>query len=90
MGEADSVAAARAAAVELKPNAALVDIDLPDGSGIALAGELRNLPGRPRVLLTSVNGDAVRPEDVRRVGAIAFVHKSDLPNTGILDLFAVE
>jgi DNA-binding NarL/FixJ family response regulator len=90
VGEADSVAAARAAAVELKPDAALVDIDLPDGSGIALAGELKNLPVRPRVLLTSVDGDAVRPEDVRRAGAIAFVHKSDLPNTGILDLFAVE
>jgi DNA-binding NarL/FixJ family response regulator len=90
VGEADSVAAARAAAVELKPDAALVDIDLPDGNGIALAGELKNLPVRPRVLLTSVDGDAVRPEDVRRAGAIAFVHKSDLPNTGILDLFADE
>jgi DNA-binding NarL/FixJ family response regulator len=88
VGEADSVAAARAAAVELKPDAALVDIDLPDGNGIALAGELKNLP--VRVLLTSVDGDAVRPDDVRRAGAIAFVYKSDLPNTGILDLLAVE
>ena len=90
VGEADSVAAARAAAVELKPDAALIDIDLPDGNGIALASELKDLPARPRVLLTSVDGDAVRPEDVRRAGAIAFVHKSDLPNAGILDLFAVE
>ena len=90
VGEADSVAAARAAVVEQKPGAALVDIDLPDGNGIALARELKNLPGRPRVLLTSVDGDAVRPEDVRRAGAIAFVHKSDLPNSGIHELFTVE
>lgn len=90
VGEADSVAAGLAAAIELKPDAALVDVDLPDGNGIFLAGEFRDLPERPRVLLTSVDGDSVRPEDVRSTGAIAFVHKSDLPNSPLRELFASE
>jgi DNA-binding NarL/FixJ family response regulator len=90
VGEADTAAAGLAAAIELKPDAALVDIDLPDGNGIALAQEFKELAARPRVLLTSVDGDAVGPEDVRRSGAIAFVHKSDLPNSSLFELFTSE
>ena len=90
VGEADTAAAGLAAAIELQPDGALLDIDLPDGNGIALAGEFKKLPAPPRVLLTSVDGDAVRPEDVRRSGAIAFVHKSNLPNSRLLELFTTD
>ena len=45
--------------------AALVDVDLPDGNGIALAHELTALPWRPRVVLTSVDAEAAGPDDVR-------------------------
>jgi CheY-like chemotaxis protein len=86
VGEADTAAAALAAAIVLKPDAALVDVDLPDRDGITLAGELRALPWPPRVLLTSVDADAVRQDDVRRTGANAFVPKSDLPNGGLNSL----
>ena len=88
LGEAGSVAAALAAAIDLKPDAALVDFDLPDGNGVTLACEFRDLPTRPIVVLTSVDGDAVGPEHVRRAGAIAFVHKADLSDDGLLELFA--
>jgi DNA-binding NarL/FixJ family response regulator len=90
VGEAGTVAEALAAATALKPDAALVDIDLPDGNGVALALELTALPWRPRVLLTSVDAEAAGPDDVRRVGASAFIHKSDLPNSPLGRLLARE
>jgi len=34
VGEADGVAAALEAAVQLKPSAVLVDVELPDGDGV--------------------------------------------------------
>ena len=47
VGEADSVAAALAAAARLEPSAVLVDVELPDGDGVALARELAALPVAP-------------------------------------------
>jgi CheY-like chemotaxis protein len=78
VGEADSVAEARSAAMRTKPEGALVDVELPDGDGFTLASELTALPWRPRVVVTSVlaaNGSAARAE---RSGAQAFVPKADL------------
>jgi DNA-binding NarL/FixJ family response regulator len=88
VAEAETVAAAIAAAHEVKPDAALVDVGLPDGDGIALAGELTALPWRPRVVLTSTDPDAATPEDVRRSGAGAFVAKDELPNAPLRQLLA--
>ena len=76
------------AANQIRPDAALVDVDLPDGNGIDLAHELTALPWRPRVVLTSVDVKAARPEDVRRSGAEAFVHKADLADGTLRSLFA--
>jgi DNA-binding NarL/FixJ family response regulator len=80
VGEAETVATGIAAAHELRPDAALVDVGLPDGDGIALAQELSSLPWRPHVVLTSSNPDAAGADDVRRSGARAFVAKDALPN----------
>jgi CheY-like chemotaxis protein len=80
VAEAGSVAEAMRAAKATKPDAALVDVDLPDGDGIALTHELTALPWRPRVVLTSVDAEAAGPDDVRRSGAITFICKADLPN----------
>ncbi len=80
VGQADSASAAISAARAMKPKAALVDVDLPDRDGIALAQELTALPWRPRVVLTSVDPDAAGPDDVRRSGALAFMHKAELAN----------
>src|SRR4051812_7289785 len=73
VGEAGTVAAATAAALDLRPDAVLVDVGLPDGDGIALARELADLPWRPRIVLTSTDADAASPDDVLRSGADTFV-----------------
>ena len=52
-GEADTAAAAIAAAGTLKPDAGLVDVGRPDGDGLSLTRQLTDLPWRPRVVLTS-------------------------------------
>ena len=78
--EADTVAGALAAAAELHPEAALVDVGLPDGDGTSLAAELTALPWRPRVVLTSSDPDAVNPDRAEQVGAIGFLPKSELTN----------
>jgi CheY-like chemotaxis protein len=82
-GEAETVAAAIAAAGTLMPDAVLVDVGLPDGDGISLAGELTALPWRPRVVLTSSDAEAASPSQVRRSGAEAFVPKDQLPNAAL-------
>jgi DNA-binding NarL/FixJ family response regulator len=88
VGEADSVAAAMAAAHELRPAAVLVDIGLPDGDGVALARALTALPWRPRVVLTSSDPEAASEDDVRASGAGAFVPKDELPNAPLAVLLA--
>jgi DNA-binding NarL/FixJ family response regulator len=80
IGEAATVAAAIAAAGELRPDAALVDIDLPDGDGVSLAHVLSALPWGPSIVLTSTDPNAASAEDVERSGAAAFVPKDELPN----------
>jgi DNA-binding NarL/FixJ family response regulator len=83
VGEADGVATALAAANDLQPDAVLVDVGLPDGDGVTLAGELTALPWRPRVVLTSIDADAASPRDVRRSGASGFAPKDELPSAGL-------
>ena len=90
VGEAETTAAALAAATDLKPDAALVDVMLPDGDGMALARKLVALPWRPRVVLTSSDEDAASPGDVRASGADAFVPKRDLPSAPLHRLLTGE
>jgi DNA-binding NarL/FixJ family response regulator len=90
VGEASSVVEAIEAAERLRPDAALVDVGLPDGDGIALAQRLVALPWTPRVVLTSSDPDAVTCDDLHRVGAAGFVAKDELPNAPLLQLLAPE
>ena len=88
VGEADTVASGRAAALELEPETILVDVGLPDGDGVALARELVAMPWRPRVVLTSVDADAVSPEELRV--AAGFAPKDELPGAGLQLLVATD
>jgi DNA-binding NarL/FixJ family response regulator len=88
VAEADTVAAARAMATRTRPSAALVDVGLPDGDGFTLTRELTALPWRPRVVLISEASHVGSPDEVRRSGAQAFVHKSDLPDVPLGRLLA--
>jgi DNA-binding NarL/FixJ family response regulator len=78
VAEADSVAEARSMANRVKPDGALVDVELPDGDGFTLAGELTAMPWRPRVVVTSVLAANGSPSQAQRSGAEAFVPKADL------------
>jgi CheY-like chemotaxis protein len=86
VGEADSVAAALVAAVQLKPSAVLVDVELPDGDGLELARELAVLPWRPRIVLTSIDPDITTTGEARLAGARAFVVKANLPDVPLAQL----
>ena len=76
--EAESVTDALAVAERVRPTAALVDVELPDGDGFALAGQLTAMPWAPRVVVTSVRSDGGYSDEALRSGAEAFVLKADL------------
>ncbi len=88
VGEADTVEAASIAARNLRPQAALVDVGLPDGDGVTLAVELAALPWRPRIILTSNDPGAVTQARARASGAAAFIAKQDLPDSRLRALLA--
>jgi DNA-binding NarL/FixJ family response regulator len=90
VGEADSFSGGLETAKRVRPSAALVDVGLPDGDGFALARELTALPWQPRVVLTSMHPNVGSTAEVRRSGALAFVHKGDLPRAPLTNWFAPE
>jgi DNA-binding NarL/FixJ family response regulator len=80
---AATAAAGLAAAHQHRPEAALVDIGLPDRDGIDLGHELASLPWSPRVVLTSSDSDAA---GFASRGALPFVPKEDLPTAPLREL----
>jgi DNA-binding NarL/FixJ family response regulator len=87
VGEAGTARAADVAARQLRPQAALVDVALPDGNGLDLAEKLAALPWAPRIVLTSSDPAAVTASVVQAAGAVAFVPKQDLPSAPLHALF---
>jgi CheY-like chemotaxis protein len=79
VGEAATVGEALRSVEALRPDALLVDIGLPDGDGLELAGRLAGLPWRPRVLVISTDADGADDATVRQLGVAGFVPKSELP-----------
>ena len=88
VGEADTLEAGALAAGTLRPQAALVDVALPDGSGVTLARDLAALPWRPRIVLTSSDPAALTEAVARSAGAVAFIPKQDLPGSRLRELLA--
>jgi DNA-binding NarL/FixJ family response regulator len=86
VGEADSVASALEAARRLEPSAMLVDVELPDGDGIALTRKLAALPWTPHIVLTSIDGEITTTDEAVSAGARAFVNKADLPTVPLAQL----
>jgi DNA-binding NarL/FixJ family response regulator len=87
VGEAGTAKGAAEQAEQLRPDALLIDVGLPDGDGVALAIQLIGLPWHPRVLLTSTDPEAVAPVDVTASGALGFLAKQDLPDAPLARLF---
>ena len=68
VAQAGTCAAATAAAADVRPDAALVDVGLPDGDGLVLAQQLAALPWRPRVVITSSDPEAATDAAAPRSG----------------------
>jgi CheY-like chemotaxis protein len=78
-GEADAAQTAIASAEELRPDAILVDVGLPDRSGIELAHDLARRPWSPTVVLVSSDPDSAPGADDGTETPLPFVPKAELP-----------
>ena len=78
VGAAATVGQARAAMRDARPDAVLLDVNLPDGDGIDFARELTARDHGLRVLLTSSDAGAAPSRLVERSGATGFIAKVDL------------
>jgi CheY-like chemotaxis protein len=90
VAEAGSVADALSTARRVRPSGALVDVELPDGDGFELAGQLSAMPWSPRIVVTSVQSGGDFSTEARRVGAEAFVLKADLARAPLTTWLAAE
>jgi DNA-binding NarL/FixJ family response regulator len=86
VGEAEDVSSARSAVRDLGPDAVLLDVQLPDGDGIALASELTANGTSPEIVLCSSRGAddfGTRPAES---GARGFLTKDELSPAAIREL----
>jgi DNA-binding NarL/FixJ family response regulator len=78
VGEADSAAAASTAIDELSPDAVLLDVLLPDGTGFAVCAAITATEPAPAVLLVSSDDFSACFSLAEECGARGFVLKSRL------------
>src|SRR4051812_23135029 len=91
VGGAGSAADARQQIAELRPDVALIDIDLGGESGLELARQLREQPGQgavPHLILVSTHDEAEYAELIEASSAIGFLAKIDLSAATIREMLA--
>jgi DNA-binding NarL/FixJ family response regulator len=91
VGGAGSAADARRQIRELRPDVALIDIDLGGESGFELARQLREQPGPgavPHLILISTHDEAEYADLIEASAAIGFVAKIDLSAATIRRMLA--
>jgi DNA-binding NarL/FixJ family response regulator len=86
VGEAADGASALRAAAELEPELVLLDVNLPDLDGFAVAERLTADGGGPAVVLCSSRDAADFGDRVGRSGARGFVAKADLSGDALREL----
>ena len=86
VGEAGTAAEALECATQVRPQAALVDVGLPDGDGFALAERLAALPWAVRVVLISADVDSAGVRAAHHVGARGFIGKEQLSSQSLRQL----
>jgi DNA-binding NarL/FixJ family response regulator len=88
VAEAADGASALAAAELHRPDVVLLDIGLPDMSGLTVAEHLTREPGGPAVVLTSTHDAADFGDALARSGARGFIPKHSFSTEAISALLA--
>jgi len=83
VGEAADGAEGVQEAQRLEPDLVLLDLQLPDITGFAVAAELTAGDGAPAVVITSTRDAADFGELAKRNGALGFVSKADLSGSAL-------
>jgi CheY-like chemotaxis protein len=86
VGETSDAASAVDAAMSLRPDAILLDVNLPDRDGFWVAEALNEAGIGSRILLTSAEMLDVPARTLERCGAVAFVAKTELATTDLSGL----
>jgi DNA-binding NarL/FixJ family response regulator len=89
VGEAADAVCALSEAVRLRPDVVLLDIVLPDRSGIALAREFGRGPSPPRVVLTSSRSRSDFGSSFEWPTGCDFVPKHELSGPGLAALLGL-
>jgi DNA-binding NarL/FixJ family response regulator len=90
VGEADDGASALDAVRELLPEVVLLDVMLPDVSGIDLAERLAAMAGAPTVVLISSRSASDYGTSLEGSSARAFIAKGDLTGASLRAAVAAE
>lgn len=83
VGEAADAASALLAARQLDPDIVLLDIQLPDGDGFAVAQELAQQPDPPRVVLVSGRAASTYGARITASPACGFLTKDRLTGAAL-------
>ena len=83
-GEADRPASALAAIASLKPDVAVVDLSLGDGSGLELIRDLKRMHPEVAVLVLSMHDESLYAERALRAGARGYIMKREATRNVIL------
>jgi two-component system response regulator EvgA len=86
VGEANTGASGLSAAIELKPDVILLDVQLPDVDGFDVAARLATGADGPRVVITSSRDAADFGPLIQRSGALGFVAKNELSGEALAAL----
>jgi DNA-binding NarL/FixJ family response regulator len=88
VGEAADGVAALEAAEDVRPDVVLLDVVLPDMSGMEVAARLARKPAPPAVVLTSTHDAADFGDRIARCGARGFVPKAELSGGALSSLLS--
>jgi DNA-binding NarL/FixJ family response regulator len=88
VGEAADGVAALEAAEDVRPDVVLLDVVLPDMSGMEVAERLARKPAPPAVVLTSTHDAADFGDRIARCGARGFVPKAELSGGALSSLLS--
>lgn len=86
VGEAATGSEALAEVRRLRPDAVLLDIQLPDIDGITVAASLTSTQPVPVVVLVSARDAAVYGSRLQGCGAVGFIAKTDLSEDSLMTL----